>query len=265
MSYRLNSLICNKSRNLLIQESRKYAGHSKWQNIKHTKQEHDSAKSTLFRTIIHKMKVTAEETGNSDPASNPRLANLIDQARKVNMPTATLRTALDRLQNQKESSKIHIMTISGPAGVHFILYIASNNFIGVKLAVKHITKKFNFKCVDSTILNTFDCASYIIAFKDCNLDQAMEDAIEADAEDLEEIKYDGDTCFQFKGEFLFPDKTVTRLKSLGYIILTTESKCTPISTVEVDKESLESINKFQTKLLSEIKEIKKIEHNLTQL
>ena len=50
---------------------------------------------------------------------------------------------------------------------------------------------FSAKIVDSSALfNLFDCTSYIIASKNCNLDQAMEDAIIANAEEVEEIKYE---------------------------------------------------------------------------
>lgn len=54
-----NVLLYNRYRNILIQETKRYAGHSKWQNIKATKQEHDNAKSQIFSTLSQKMRVVA--------------------------------------------------------------------------------------------------------------------------------------------------------------------------------------------------------------
>lgn len=51
------------------------------------------------------------------------------------------------------------------------------------------------KNVDSA-LAMFDCASYIIAEKDCNYDQATDDAIEADAEEVEELKDNDKTYYK---------------------------------------------------------------------
>lgn len=57
MKFRMNILIYNKCRSTLFQQSKKYAGHSKWQNIKHIKQEQDAARSALFRSLTNKMRV----------------------------------------------------------------------------------------------------------------------------------------------------------------------------------------------------------------
>lgn len=54
-----NVLLYNRYRSILIQEIKRYSGHSKWQNIKATKQEHDNTKSQIFNNLSHKMKVAA--------------------------------------------------------------------------------------------------------------------------------------------------------------------------------------------------------------
>lgn len=54
-----NVLLYNRYTNILIQETKRYAGHSKWQNIKATKQEHDTARAQIFNTLSHKMKAVA--------------------------------------------------------------------------------------------------------------------------------------------------------------------------------------------------------------
>lgn len=62
---------------------------------------------------------------------------------------------------------------------------------------------FSIKPLDSsTFLHMFDCASFIIASKDCTLEEATEDAIKANAEDVEEIEHETSPCFKvFKFNF----------------------------------------------------------------
>lgn len=261
MKHRLSFLLYNKCKTTIFQESRRYAGHSKWQNIKHTKQEQDAARSLLFRSILSKIKAVVLETGSSDPTSNPKLANLIDHAKKSNMPAATLKTYLEKLQ-KSESGQIHILPFRTSTGALLLLHVETNNLNLVKINVNHIIKKFNTKVADSSVLSVFDCATYITGSKDCTFDQAMEDAVEVDAQDVEEMKQDSGTCFKFRTEFLFPDKVATRLINLGYDILSTENKCVPVSTVEVAEEELSRINKLKEKLTTEVKEIRKIEDNI---
>lgn len=55
MKYQWNTLIYNTYRNIFV-ETRRYAGHSKWKNIKATKQAQDSEKSAIFRNLAIKMK-----------------------------------------------------------------------------------------------------------------------------------------------------------------------------------------------------------------
>lgn len=59
MKYQWNTLICNTYRNIFI-ETRRYAGHSKWKNIKATKEAQDSEKSAIFRSLASKMKAVVK-------------------------------------------------------------------------------------------------------------------------------------------------------------------------------------------------------------
>ncbi|KAG9429110.1 hypothetical protein HZU67_09485 [Apis mellifera carnica] len=166
------------------------------------------------------MKSVIKETGNSDPTENVKLAQLINQAKKINMPKNTLKSILDKLENTKKNGSTYVISARISKEVMLVLYIVTDNITDKKLQITYILKKFNAKIVDSSALfNLFDCTSYIIASKNCNLDQAMEDAIIANAEEVEEIKYENNECFKFTGEFLQPEKILTQLENLGYTIL----------------------------------------------
>lgn len=60
MRHRINTLFYCIHKNFIINQTRKYAGHSKWQNIKHTKQEQDAARARLFKSIISKMMIAVK-------------------------------------------------------------------------------------------------------------------------------------------------------------------------------------------------------------
>ncbi|XP_071867472.1 probable transcriptional regulatory protein LMOf2365_1554 [Bombus fervidus] len=255
-----NVLLYN--RNILIQETKRYAGHSKWQNIKAKKQEHDTTRSQIFNSLSNKMKVAAVESGNPDPNTNPRLANLVEQAKKANMPMSTLKGILEKIKNV-QTGDTHILPMHIIKGPTFVIHIVTDKFIHVKFNIIHISKKFNIKVLESTAFSRlFDCVTSVTASKDCNLDSAMEDALIANAIDVEEIENESGTCFKFKTEFLHPEKIITQLENLGYTILSTENECIPTDVVEVTEQELLNINKFKQKLTSEIREIVKIEDNI---
>ena len=53
----------------------RWKGHSKWQNIKHTKEANDLARSRLAKVYTMKIGIAIRENGNEmDPARNKTLA-----------------------------------------------------------------------------------------------------------------------------------------------------------------------------------------------
>merc|ERR1719219_2586813 len=71
------------------------AGHSKWQNIKHTKESADQAKSMMFSKMSHEIKrAVAESGGNTNPNTNHKLAAAVNKCNAMNMPKSTLNKIL---------------------------------------------------------------------------------------------------------------------------------------------------------------------------
>ncbi|XP_017757777.1 PREDICTED: probable transcriptional regulatory protein Cthe_2075 [Eufriesea mexicana] len=264
MQYLWKTLIYRHYRNILIQnETKRYAGHSKWKNIKDIKESQDKLRMTTFRMLAGKMRAVVEQTGDADPTTNYKLANLIAESKKVYMPAATLKTILDRLKNPPKGDT-HVVTICPSVkGVILVVYFVTNNISKIKPIINNLVKRFNARTVDNKILfSTFDCASYITVSKNCNLNQAMEDAIMIDAQDVEEVNNDDSTYFMFKSEFLHPEKTKTQLENLGYTIVSIENRAIPLAVTELTEKELESIAKFKEKLESELNEIVKIDDNI---
>ncbi|XP_076659462.1 putative transcriptional regulatory protein TTE1135 [Halictus rubicundus] len=264
MNYRLGFLAYDKCRNILLQESRKYAGHSKWQNIKHTKEEQDAARSNIFRSLTVKMRAVIQETGISDPSKNPKLSQLVEQARKANMPVATLNNFFEKIKNSKQNAKHEIILLRCPGGAILVVHMLTDHLTKTKLEIFSKLKRHNTKTIDETALRLFDCACYVTAMKkDCNVDQAMEDAIRINAHDVEEIKEDDETHFQFKCDFGSTKICVSRLTNLGYSVVYSEELCIPESPIELSEEDFNNYKKVKEKILN-LPDIEKIDDNVLE-
>nr|XP_033328604.1 probable transcriptional regulatory protein OEOE_0768 [Megalopta genalis]XP_033328722.1 probable transcriptional regulatory protein OEOE_0768 [Megalopta genalis] len=264
MNCRLSFLTYNRCRNILLEESRRYAGHSKWQNIRHTKAAIDAARSMEFKTIITKMKIAVQETGISDPSKNVRLAQLVEQAKKANMPSTTLNTFFEKLKISKQNVKKELLLIRCPGGSILVLHILTDNLTKVKLEICSKLKRHNAKLLENTALRIFDTASYITTTKQGGtVDEAIEDAIKVNAQDVEEIKEEDETFFQFKYDFGNATGGALQLSNLGYSVIDTEDLCIPENTVELNEDDLSNCNKLKEKLLA-ILEVEKIDDNLLE-
>lgn len=115
------------------------AGHAKWQNIKHVKAEKDKQKSIMFNKYIRLMNAAIREKG-PDPKANNKLAHILEEAKKNNVPSSTLEGALKRAS----SKKLQIGTIEmlGPGGFIAIMEYETDNLSEMRRNVKVICKKY---------------------------------------------------------------------------------------------------------------------------
>jgi len=120
---------------IFIQQQR-FAGHSKWQNIKSTKEANDSKKgltSGKFALLLRKV-----ARGNPDPKLNSKLQGVINEALKAGVTRATIDRALKSAAEQK--SKRGITGILGPGGSIFLCdhetELLSDLRHNIKIAIK---------------------------------------------------------------------------------------------------------------------------------
>lgn len=57
MTYLFKKFQCDRFLYFLSKDSKRFAGHSKWMNIKHTKEEKDNQRMILFHQLTSQMKV----------------------------------------------------------------------------------------------------------------------------------------------------------------------------------------------------------------
>ena len=73
------------------------SGHSKWNNIKRTKEKTDGARAKVFTKIGREIAVAVKE-GGGNPASNSKLAALIAKAKANSVPNDNIQRIIKRAE-----------------------------------------------------------------------------------------------------------------------------------------------------------------------
>ena len=123
---------------IFIQQER-LAGHSKWQNIKHTKSANDAKRASIIsrHCLVVRKAVLA---GGPDPKLNSTLANAFANAQKDNVPKDTLLRAVDKVLNAKLTR--HTLEIIGPSNVFILVEVETENIARTRHDLKQVLKKF---------------------------------------------------------------------------------------------------------------------------
>lgn len=102
------------------------SGHSKWSTIKREKGAKDAKRGAVFTKIGNQIAIAAR--GGADPAMNSALALAIEKAKAVNMPSANIQRAIDRVAD-KNAAQLEEATYEayGPGGIGLIIETATDN------------------------------------------------------------------------------------------------------------------------------------------
>lgn len=104
------------------------AGHSKWANIKHKKAAEDAKRGKLFTRLSKEISVAARTSG-ADPSANPRLRQLIEKARALNMPLDNVSRAIKRGTGELPGVQYeaHMYEGYGPDGIAVMVDVLTDN------------------------------------------------------------------------------------------------------------------------------------------
>ncbi len=91
------------------------SGHSKWSQIKHKKGLTDKKRGQIFSKLSKVITIAAKK--GADPKANPSLAQAIEQAKAVNMPSNNIERAIKKVSD-KSSAQLEELSIEaiGPGG-----------------------------------------------------------------------------------------------------------------------------------------------------
>lgn len=104
------------------------SGHSKWANIKRTKQAEDLKRGKVFSKLARAITVAARQ-GGGDPEANPTLRAAIDKARSYNMPKENIERAVERGSGGGGGEGLVEATYEGygPEGIAFMVKVLTDN------------------------------------------------------------------------------------------------------------------------------------------
>lgn len=163
------------------------SGHSKWATTKHKKAAVDAKKGKVFSKISKELTVAAR-IGGGDPAGNPRLRLVIENAREANMPSDNIKRAI-----QKGTGELPGVTYEetlyegyGLGGVAILIEIMTDNKNRTVAELRHILNKHGGKPGESGSVSwMFHKKGYIlIDKKKADEETVINLALEAGAEDV---------------------------------------------------------------------------------
>ena len=165
------------------------SGHNKWSTIKHKKAREDAKRGKVFTKIIRELTVSARE-GGGDPDGNPRLRAAVQTAKGANMPADNIKRAIQRGTGELPGVTYEAVSYEGygPGGVAVMIDVLTDNRNRTTAEVRHLFSKHGGN------LGENGCVAFLFMRKgqilvprgdDLDEDTAMEQAIEAGAEDLD--------------------------------------------------------------------------------
>ncbi|KAM0725373.1 Translational activator of cytochrome c oxidase 1 [Formica fusca] len=246
----LNKLLFNRYIYFLSKGNKRFAGHSKWANIKHIKEEKDNERMVLFHHLKRQMEVAIQENGITKPSNNVKLAQIIEQAKKANMPAASINTFLEKMEARKNKTQIGIIEARGPNGYVMLVRYATDNTKTFMLQFRTKIKKTSAKIAEDSAKQMFTHVGNITVEKKDDLEHAMEDAINIGAEDVEEFEENNIKYFQFKCDPKLLNKIRNLLQGLQYNVLSVEENYIPRNIIELNDSDLEVISQIRDKILS---------------
>ncbi|MBT3318112.1 YebC/PmpR family DNA-binding transcriptional regulator [bacterium] len=165
------------------------SGHSKWSTIKRKKGAKDAARSKVWSRLAREI-IVAARAGGGDEDSNARLRTAILAAKAQNMPNINIDRAIKRGTGEIEGAIIEEINYEGyaVAGVAVLVETQTDNRNRTTSDVRHLFTKFGGN------LGANGCVSYLFEQKGSilldaekiDMESAMDAAIEAGAEDVED-------------------------------------------------------------------------------
>jgi len=181
----LGPRVCFTFNNIFKTQVR-FAGHSKWSNIRHIKGAKDAQRSKLTVLYCHRMQVAIQErSGDNNPDSNIKLKKIVSEAYSAGIPKASLQNTL---KNFKDLEKVEVkFEVSSGGGVALLLECMAKSRANAEFEVYGTLKRKGGK-LERQLKTKFNRKGIIMAeVKKEAVSLLEDDAIEAGAEEVELI------------------------------------------------------------------------------
>lgn len=195
-------------------ECRRYAGHSKWKNIKATKEARDSQRQKMITGLVRRMKTAVTLCGGeTNPKFNLMLSRILEEGKAKDVPSATMNRTLERLA--KGSARIgtnpSVVEARAVTGVSYIIETFSERPKYFRQQVQSVMKTHGGTIAEMGVCSyLYDRkgAIYVHAvpmnqkenaeFEKLEFEKVFELAIEAGAEEVfEDVDENNEQMFKF--------------------------------------------------------------------
>lgn len=235
------------------------AGHSKWKQIKRKKAVTDSRRASAWTKLIREITVAAK-AGGGDPGGNPRLRLAIDAARAANMPNDNIDRAIKKGTGELEGASYEEVSYEGygPGGTALYIEASTDNANRTVAEIRHaLSRNGGNLGASNSVAWMFDRKGLLaIDAAGRDEDRALEDALEAGAED-----------FTREGDQYIVSTTPTSLHAVqdalrakGYPIESAEIAMVARSTVKVEGPDADRLLKL-IDTLEELDDVSKVFSN----
>ena len=238
------------------------SGHSKWNNIKRTKEKADNVRGKIFTKIGREITVCVK-TGGADPNTNSKLNDLIAKAKQNNMPNDTISRCIKKASGEGTGGNYEEIFYEGygPCGSAVIVKCLTDNKNRTSSDVRHLFDKFGGS------LGTTGCVSYLFQNKgviviekgeSVDEDTLFAQAIELDASDIID---DGDV-FEVITTPENYQKVNDGLINFGYTFVSSECELVPDNYLELPEEK---VTKFEQMIsnIEALDDVLELYHNVS--
>jgi YebC/PmpR family DNA-binding regulatory protein len=236
------------------------SGHSKWNNIKRTKEKTDAQRGKVFTKLVREISVSVKESG-ADPATNNRLKDAISKARQNNMPSDSIQRAIKK--SAGELGNVNYETINyegyGTGGSAVMVSCLTDNRNRTASDVRHAFDKFGGSLGQTgSVSFLFERKGvFVLEKQGYNYDKLFDFVLENNGEDLEELE----ESFVL---YCLPENYSSFLKACeqnNINLLNSEIEYVPLSDVTLDEQQLNSFEKMIAQL-EDSDDVSSVYHNV---
>jgi YebC/PmpR family DNA-binding regulatory protein len=223
------------------------SGHSKWSTIKHKKAKTDAQRGKVFTKVVKEIIVSAKE-GGGDPEANARLRLALQKAKEANMPNDNIKRAIQKGTGEIDGVSYEEIIYEGYAqdGVALLIEALTDNKNRTLPNVKSaLTKGGGSLASKGAVAYLFDQKGLFVFEPGASEDQVMEVAIDAGAEDVVSGDDGSIEVITAPSDFEAVKKA---LDESGVIYVNGEVTMIPKTTVKLDEEKIEKVEKLIERL-----------------
>ena len=237
------------------------SGHSKWNNIKRTKEKSDAQKGKIFTKIGREIAVIVKQ-GGSDPNVNSKLKDVIAKAKQNNMPNDSIERSIKKAAGEMSGVNYESMTYEGYGigGSAVIVECLTDNKNRTASDVRHAFDKHGGSLGSTGCVNyLFNRKGLIVIEKTSktDVDAVMMDSLDCGADDVVEL----DDAIEVYTKPETYNDVKSLLEAKGYSFINSEIALLPDNYISLDEKKMETFEKM-LELLNDLDDVQEVYHNV---